>query len=162
MQLEKIVTDWYTFYSQPDTLSTMKNCILYISEYNLNMLKIKINNTINDANLDSLIKEMEFEQFKPIIRFVKRHNHLLKEHVMQTEELEFIKENNSYIVVVKDVRDIHDISETMKNAIIEKAVNDTIFIALSEEAQIITVKDAIGEIISANNIPVFSLNIRLT
>ena len=126
------------------------------------MLKIKINNTINDANLDSLIKEMEFEQFKPIIRFVKRHNHLLKEHVMQTEELEFIKENNSYIVVVKDVRDIHDISETMKNAIIEKAVNDTIFIALSEEAQIITVKDAIGEIISANNIPVFSLNIRLT
>lgn len=162
MQLEKIVTDWYTFYSQPDTLSTMKNCILYISEYNLNMLKIKINNTINDANLDSLIKEMEFEQFKPIVQFVKKHNHLLQEPVMQTEELEFIKENNSYIVVVKDVRDIHDMNESMKNAAIEKAVNDTIFIALSEEAQIITVKDSVGEIISANNIPVFSLNIRLT
>ena len=162
MQLEKIVTDWYTFYSQPETLSTMKNCILYISEYNLEMLKKKINNTINDANLDSLIKEMEFEQFKPIVQFVKKHNHLLKEPVMQTEELEFIKENNSYIVVVKDVRDIHDMNESMKHITIEKAVNDTIFIALSEEAQIITVKDSVGEIISANNIPVFSLNIRLT
>ena len=162
MQLEKIVTDWYTFYSQPDTLSAMKNCILYISEYNLEMLKTKINKTINDVNLDLLIREMEFEQFKPIIQFVKKHNHLLKENVMQTEELEFIKEHNSYIVVVKEVRDIHNMNETMKNVIIEKAVNDTIFIALSEEAQIITIKDAVGEIIAANNIPVFSLNIRLT
>jgi len=81
---------------------------------------------------------------------------------MQPEELEFIKENNSYIVVVKDVRDIHDMSESMKYVVIEKAVNDTIFIALSEEAQIITVKDAVGEIVSANNIPVFSLNIRIS
>jgi len=74
MQLEKIVTDWYTFYSQPDTLSNMKNCILYISEYNLEMLKKKINDTMNNANLDTLIKEMELEQFKPIIMFVKSNN----------------------------------------------------------------------------------------
>ena len=161
MQLEKIVTDWYTFYCQPETLSTMKNCILYISEYNLEILKKKINDIINDSNLDSLIKEIEYEQFKPIINFVKRHGVALKEKVMQTEELEFIKENNSYIVVVKDIRDIRDINESMKNISIEKAVNDTIFIAFSEEAQIITIKDAVGEVITANNIPVFSLNIRL-
>ena len=80
---------------------------------------------------------------------------------MQTEELEFIDENNSYIVVVKDIRDIRDMNESMKNISIEKAVNDTIFIALAEDAQIITIKDAIGEVITANNIPVFSLNIRL-
>ena len=52
-------------------------------------------------------------------------------------------------------------NESMKNISIEKAVNDTIFIALAEDAQIITIKDAIGEVITANNIPVFSLNIRL-
>lgn len=161
MQLEKIVTDWYTFYCQPETLSTMKNCILYISEYNLEMLKKKINDVMNNSSLDSLIKEIEFEQFKPIINFVKRNNIALKEKVMQTEELEFIEENNSYIVVVKDVRDIRDMNESMKNVSIEKAVNDTIFIALSEEAQIITIKDSVGEFIAANNIPVFSLNIRL-
>lgn len=161
MQLEKIVTDWYTFYCQPETLSTMKNCILYISEYNLETLKKKINDTMNDSSIDSLIKEMEYEQFKPIISFVKRHSLTLKEKVMQTEELEFIDENNSYIVVVKDIRDIRDMNESMKNISIEKAVNDTIFIALAEDAQIITIKDAIGEVITANNIPVFSLNIRL-
>lgn len=161
MQLEKIVTDWYTFYCQPETLSTMKNCILYISEYNLEVLKKKINDIMNDSTIDSLIKEMEYEQFKPIINFVKKHGIVLKEKVMQTEELEFIKENNSYIVIVKDIRDIRDMNESMRNISIEKAVNDTIFIALSEDAQIITIKDAVGEVITANNIPVFSLNIRL-
>lgn len=161
MLLEKMVTDWYTFYCQPDTLSSMKNCVIYISEYNLEMLKFKINEILNDTTTHRIVKEMDFNGYKPIINFIKRNNSLLKENVMQTEEIEFIKENNSYIVVVKDIKDIRNMNESMHDIAVEKADNDTIFIALFEEAQIITIRDAVNRIIKENSIPVFALNIRL-
>lgn len=161
MQLEKIVTDWYTIYCQPETIASMKNCIIYISEYNVELLKRKINEVLNDNSIPKVIKEIDWVQYTPIISFIKRNLNKLNNNAVQTEELVFMEENNSYIVVVKDVKDIRTMNETMNDIAITRADNETIFIALFEEAQIITVRDSIAKIINENSIPVFHLNIRI-
>lgn len=160
MQLEKIVIDWYTLYCKPSTLNDLKNCVVYISEYNIEQFKIAVNKIINDKEKRISEKKFELEQYQNIITFIKKHNSQIKEDVLQTDEILFSKENNSYIVIVKDVKDIRVMNNNLKDRYIDKSENDTIFIALFEEAQIMTVKDSVSELISEQGMPVFCLNIR--
>lgn len=160
MQLEKIVTDWYTFYCKPTTLNEMKNCIIYISAYNIECFKKAINKIINNRDFTPIRREIELQGYEKIISFIRKNSNKLNKDYMQTDELEFIKENNSYIVVVKETKDIRTINDKLKDKYIEKEENDTVFIGLLEEAQILTIKDTICELISEYEIPVFCLNIK--
>lgn len=160
MQLEKIVTDWYTFYCKPTTLNEMKNCVIYISANNIECLKWEINKTINNKALTPAQKEIELQGFERFISFIRRNNSILNKEYVQTDELEYIKENNSYIVVVKETREIRELNDKLKDKYINQEENDTIFIGLLEEAQILTIKDTVCELISENEIPVFCLNIK--
>lgn len=162
MQLEKIVMDWYTLYCKPSTLNNLKNCIIYISEYNIEQFKVEVNKIVADKNKMLSEKKFELEQYQNIIAFIKKYNSQIKENVLQTDELLFSKENNSYIVMVKDVKDIRVMNDELKDRYIEKSENDTIFIALFEEAQIMTVKDSVSELVSEQGMPIFCLNIRST
>ena len=160
MQLEKIVIDWYTLYCKPSILNNLKNCVVYISEYNIDCFKLEVNKIINDKEKKISEKKFELEQYQNIITFIKKHNTQIKEDVMQTDEMLFSKENNSYIVVVKDVKDIRAMNDNLRDKYIEKSESDTMFIALFEEAQIMTVKDSVSELISEQGMPIFCLNIR--
>lgn len=160
MQLEKIVTDWYTFYCKPTTLNEMKNCIIYISANNIECLKWEINKTINNKGLTPAQKEIELQGFERFISFIRRNNAILSKEYVQTDELEYIKENNSYIVVVKETRDIRELNDKLNDKYINQEENDTIFIGLLEEAQILTIKDTVCELVSEYEIPVFCLNIK--
>ena len=160
MQLEKIVIDWYTLYCKPSILNNFKNCVVYISEYNIEQFKIAVNKIINDKEKRISEKKFELEQYQDIITFIKKHSSQMKEDVLQTDELLFSKENNSYMVIVKDVKDIRVMNDSLKDRYIDKSENDTIFIALFEEAQIMTVKDSVSELILEQGMPVFCLNIR--
>ena len=160
MQLEKIVMDWYTLHSKPMYLNCIKNCIIYISEYNLECLKKKINEIINDKSEPLFFKELEVREYAQIINFVKKNNAVLNEKVMQTDNLPFIEKNNSYIVLVKDVHDIRVMNSELEGLNIAKEVNDTIYIALAEEAQLLTIKDSIEYFVTQNSIPVSVLNIK--
>ena len=160
MQLEKIVIDWYTLYCKPSILNNFKNCVVYISEYNIEQFKIAVNKIINDKEKRISEKKFELEQYQDIITFIKKHSSQIKEDVLQTDELLFSKENNCYMVIVKDVKDIRVMNDSLKDRYIDKSENDTIFIALFEEAQIMTVKDSVSELISEQGMPVFCLNIR--
>lgn len=160
MQLEKIVMDWYTIHSKPMYINSIKNCVIYVSEYNLECLKKKINEIINAKYESPFLKELEIREYANIINFVKRNNVVLKEKVMQTDELPFIEANNSYIVLVKDVHDIRVMNSELEGLHIAKEVNDTIYIALAEEAQLLTIKDSIEYFVTQNSIPVSVLNIK--
>ena len=160
MQLEKFVTDWYTLYSSTFKIKEMKNCIFYISEGNLEALKKKINEILTDKKLDRSEKEFQFGIYKDFVSFIRRNSAQLGEDVMQTDELAFNYENNSYIVVVKKTKDVRLGLKELQNKNIDILENETIFIALNEEAQIITVKDSFEELIKENKVPVFCLNIR--
>ena len=157
MQLEKIVTDWYTFYAKTSFLNEIKNCIIYISERNINRLKKEINNTVNSKDISFLQKELDLEAFKNFINFIRVNNSLISQDCIQTDELLFVKANNSYIVVVKETKDVTTFSEGLE---LDDYENDTIYIALSEDSQILTVKDSLCEIIQEYEFPVFCLNIR--
>ena len=160
MQLEKIVTDWYTFYCRPSALNNMKNCIIYISDYNLQCLKKAINDIVNNKDLSKFQKEIELESFNKIIGFVRKNNVELNKEFVQTDELEFIKENNSYIVVVKETKDVRLLKEGLKNLYIQKEENETIYVALFENAQIFTIKDSLCRTITKYEIPLFFTNIK--
>lgn len=162
MQLEKIVVDWYTLYCRPSTLDNLKNCIIYISEYNVECFKDEINKIINDKKKPAKEKKFELEQYKNIINFIRKNNSSLKEEVLQTDELVYMEQNNSYIVIVKDTKDIKAMNDELKDRYIERSENDTLFIALFEEAQILTVKDSVSEFVSGFGLPIFCLNIRNT
>lgn len=160
MQLEKIVTDWYTIYSSPSKINSLKNCVLYISYSNLQKIKKVINDIVNDTKLKDFEKEMELSGFASIIDFIKRNYKEIESDYLETEELSFIEENNSFIVVVKEVRDVRQLNNELDDIVLNKEENDTLFVALLEDAQIFTVKDSFCYMIKEYEIPVFSLNIK--
>lgn len=160
MQLEKIVTDWYTLFCSPSKINNLRNCVIYISYSNLQKVKKSINNIVNDASLKDFQRKAELSGFEPIIEFIKTNNKDLKSDYLETEELPFIQSNNSFIVIVKETKDIKLLNENLSELDINKEENDTIYVALIEEAQILTVKDSFCYTIDEYEIPVFVLNIR--
>lgn len=160
MQLEKFVTDWYTFYCKPLKINELKNCVIYISAYNIECFKKTVNDIMNNNSLSKFQKEIELESFAEIIAFIKRNSKALNEEVVQTEELLFIKENNSYIVVVKETKDIRNLKKELETINIDRDVNESIFIAIAEESQLITIKDTTCDLIRDFELPVFCLNIK--
>lgn len=160
MQLEKIVTDWHTLFCAPSKIKDLKNCIIYISYSNLQKLKSEINNIVNNKSLDDFEKEMQLYSFDKIVGFIRTNFKEIESDYMQTDEIEFISENNSFIVVVKDTKNIKMLNNKLDNLELTKEDNDTIYISLIEEAQIFTVKDTLCEKIHEYKIPVFALNIK--
>lgn len=158
MLLEKMVVDWTTIYSYPDSLDYLTNCVIYISISNFNILKQKINADINSSSRGN--REHIIKRYNSFIRFVKKHSKKLNEHVMQTDELIYNEKNNSYIVVVKDVKDVRLLSESLEDVYFEDYENETIFVAISEESQILTGSDLIMELIEENELPIFIVDIR--
>lgn len=160
MQLEKIVTDWYTMYCSPSKIKNLKNCAIYISYSNLQKLKSEINGIVNNHKLSEFEKEVELLNFDQIIKFIRNNNNQIESDYMQTDELEFIPENNSFIVVVKDTKNIKMLNEKLTNLEVTKEENDTLYLALIEEAQILTIKDALCNKILKYELPIFTLNIK--
>lgn len=160
MQLEKIVTDWHTLYSSPSKINNLKNCVIYISYSNLQKLKRMINGIVNDSKLKDYEKEVELLNFDKIIDFIKRNNAEIESDYLETEELPFVSENNSFIVIVKEVRDIRKMNEDLYDITLSKEENETVYVALLEDAQILTIKDSFCYMIKEYEIPVFYLNIK--
>ena len=159
MLLEKIVVDWYTLYAKPTTISEMKNCIIYTSLNNIECLKKKINELFNDRDMDETMKEFELNLYNDIVKFIKRNMANFNDIRVQSDKLEFKKENNSYFIIVRETKDITQNNPKLENIKISREENEAIFIALSEGSQFLTIDDTIIELINKNEIPVFCVNI---
>lgn len=160
MQLEKIVTDWYTLYSSPSKIQSLKNCIIYLSYSNLEQFKKAINGIINDKNLTDFQKEVELSGYEELIKFIKQNYEVIESDYLETEEIPFIEENNSFVVIVKEVKDVKQLSPAYFDLPFTREENDTAFVALLEDSQIFTVKDSFCYMIKEYEIPVFALNIK--
>ena len=154
--LEKIVIDWKTLFSRPILVRNMKNCILYISDSNIEKYKQRINKFINSPNTSKEYINAELIYHKDFINFIKHNSEIINQPVMQTDEILFDKNNNSYIVIVKSTKDV---SLMLPNSLpLNQCDNDTLFIALAEEAQLFTTSSSLLDAISNNNLAVFIIN----
>lgn len=157
MELNKITTDAMSLYGKPSLFYEMKDTIIYISYSNYLMLKSLIQNVISNASNNE--KSIEVKRYAPIISFVKNNDKLLSEDFLQSDPLLFIESKNNYITIQKDTKDVSIISSEIPKDYLSEDENDTIYTAIMESTELLSLNACILDPIERFEIPLFAINI---
>lgn len=159
MKLEKIVTDGMTLFFNPNMVKNMTNCVIYLSEKNYNHFLELVYNFQTNRQTPEFIKKEKMQSFKKFIDFGKKNIDVINKDCVQTDELLWDERNNSYIVIVKQVKNIGKTMQLPIKAFLDDYVNDTIYIGLSEEATIVTASRDVIITIKENKLDVATIDL---
>lgn len=157
MELNKITTDAMSLYGKPSLFYEMKDTIIYISYSNYSLLKSLIQNTISTSPIED--KGDEVRRYSPIINFVKNNDKLLSGDFLQSDPILFIESQNNYIAIQKDIKDVSIIANGIPKNYLSEDENDTIYTAIVESTELLSLNVCILDPIERFEIPVFAINI---
>lgn len=158
MELNKITTDGISLYGMPNLFYEMKDTVIYISYSNYLLLKNLIKDAINNA-VSSSDKSYEVKRYAPIINFVKNNEELINGDFLQSDPILFSEEKNNFIAIQKDTKDVAISIEKVPERYLTKEENDTIYTALIESTELLTLNACILEPIERFEIPILAINI---
>lgn len=158
MELNKITTDALSLYGMPNLFYEMNNTIIYISYSNYLLLKRLIKEAIDNA-LSSKSKTIEVKRYAQLIRFVKNNEEQINKEFLQSDPMVLCEDKNNYIAIQKDTKNIALTIDSISPTYLSKEENDTIYTALIESTELLTLNACILEPIERFEIPIFAINI---
>lgn len=158
MEYNKITTDALTLYGKPDFINEIKDTYIYISYSNYTLLKDMIVEGINKG-VTAEEKNIEKKIMSTYILFIQKYDKKLREDYVQTDPLLLDEENNVFMIIQKDVKDISGTYEGLSAGYLSTEENDTIYTALLESTELLTINSCISDPVKDFDIPVFTINI---
>lgn len=158
MELNKITTDALSIYGMPSLFYEMKDTVIYISYSNYLLLKNLVKDAINKA-VSSSDKSYEVKRYAPIINFVKNSEEIISGEFLQSDPILLSEEKNNFIAIQKDTKDVSISTPTVPKNYLSEEENDTIYTALIESAELLTLNACILEPIKRFEIPILAINI---
>ena len=158
MNLNKITTDAISLYAKTDLFKNMDNTIIYLSYSNYLLLKKLIIERVNSA-ISEEVKAIELKTMKELIDFVNVNDSLLNGDFLQSDPLPYINSKNIFIAIQKDVKKISEAVESIRPDYLTEEENDTLYTALLESTEVLTLNRGLLDPINDFEIPIFAIDI---
>lgn len=158
MNLNKITTDAISLYAKTDLFKNMDNTIIYLSYSNYLLLKKLIIEGVNSA-ISEEVKAIELKIMKELIDFVNVNDSLLNGDFLQSDPLPYINSKNIFIAIQKDVKKISEAVENIRPDYLTEEENDTLYTALLESTEVLTLNKGLLDPINDFEIPIFAIDI---
>lgn len=158
MSLNKITTDAMSLYAKINLFKSMENSIIYLSYSNYVLLKKLIKKGIHTA-VSKEVRAIELETMKELIDFINTNDNLLKDDFLQSDPLPYIESKQLFIAIQKDVKKISEAVESIRPDYLTEEENDTLYTALIESTEVLTLNRGLLDPINDFEIPIFAIDI---
>ena len=96
---------------------------------------------------------------KELIDFVNVNDSLLNGDFLQSDPLPYINSKNIFIAIQKDVKKISEAVESIRPDYLTEEENDTLYTALLESTEVLTLNKGLLDPINDFEIPIFAIDI---